>query len=345
MGLQYFEALSPGTIASIIAVLVNRLVTGNDVTGMFRYPFLSFTLPSSIFFNAIIYGLYGSFIGVLYTIGMKYVKTSVHEWFNPPHPLASDNSVYAATTVSVPVNHEATSLMGGKFETYSIVRRSTTVSSILHKVFCVAIPYKPYRAALTGAIAGASVGVIGLFLPHTMFWGEAQLQNLIDNGRTPLPIFGSNDDLTVFALCMIDPTDQVAIQAGFGIGCSALLALSKTIATGLSLGTGIVGGAFWAPLVIGCAASHGLTDLIDKFHAHFGFGHSLAAHPCVVILCTMGAAHVGECLTLPCGLEILSFNVYARLNLSCPIILKIHDSTVPMSHGYNVDTYSDYFSV
>lgn len=40
MGLQYFEALSPGTIASIVAVLVNRMITGNDVTGMFSYPFL-----------------------------------------------------------------------------------------------------------------------------------------------------------------------------------------------------------------------------------------------------------------------------------------------------------------
>ena len=33
MGLQYFEALSPATIASIVAVLCNRLVTNNDVTG------------------------------------------------------------------------------------------------------------------------------------------------------------------------------------------------------------------------------------------------------------------------------------------------------------------------
>ena len=36
MGLQYFEALSPATIASIVAVLCNRLLTNNDVTGAFR---------------------------------------------------------------------------------------------------------------------------------------------------------------------------------------------------------------------------------------------------------------------------------------------------------------------
>ena len=36
MGLQYFEAISPATIASIVAVLCNRLVTGNDVTGYYR---------------------------------------------------------------------------------------------------------------------------------------------------------------------------------------------------------------------------------------------------------------------------------------------------------------------
>jgi len=36
MGLQYFEALSPATFASIVAVLCNRLITNNDVTGYYR---------------------------------------------------------------------------------------------------------------------------------------------------------------------------------------------------------------------------------------------------------------------------------------------------------------------
>ena len=56
MGLQYFEALSPATVASIVGVLSNRLITGNEITGYFKYPFLEETLPSSIFMDAIVFG-------------------------------------------------------------------------------------------------------------------------------------------------------------------------------------------------------------------------------------------------------------------------------------------------
>ena len=50
------------------------------------------------------------------------------------------------------------------------------------------------------------------------------------------------------------------------------------------------------PLYVGCAASHLFTDLVKIFDSYFGFGGGLSAYPCVVILCTMGAAHVGKCL-------------------------------------------------
>jgi H+/Cl- antiporter ClcA len=54
MGLQYFEALSPAIFGSIVAVLTNRMVINNDVTGYYKYPFLTDTLPSTIFWHAII---------------------------------------------------------------------------------------------------------------------------------------------------------------------------------------------------------------------------------------------------------------------------------------------------
>ena len=37
IGLQHFEALSPATIAPFMAVLVNRMVVGNDMTGKYKY--------------------------------------------------------------------------------------------------------------------------------------------------------------------------------------------------------------------------------------------------------------------------------------------------------------------
>jgi hypothetical protein len=86
-----------------------------------------------------------------------------------------------------------------------------------------------------------------MFLPHVMFWGEAQLQTMIDKGRTPLPVFGQGDQptaaLVALGHCMVDQS-QVS---GFSLQCSVAIILAKIFVTGLSLGTGIVGGHFWAP--------------------------------------------------------------------------------------------------
>ena len=59
----------------------------------------------------------------------------------------------------------------------------------------------------------------------------------------------------------------------------------------LSLSTGIVGGQFWGPLFVGCAASHFFTDLMALCKEFVGFGEILSAYPCVAILCVMGSVH------------------------------------------------------
>lgn len=282
MGLQYFEALSPATIASIVSVLSNRLVTGNDVTGYFRYPFLTASLPSSIFSNAIIFGLYGCLVGMFYLAVVKYLKKSVHSWFHQSkHADQRSEQKHQYNT------NETNALLGSN-------RLNQNNSKGRHRRRCLEISNEPSRAALAGAIVGFMVGVIGIFFPHILFWGEAQLQNLIDKGRTPLPVFGSNEDSPVsgfskHAFCMLDPSNE---KAGFGIECSSMIVVMKIIATGLSLGTGIIGGQFWGPLYVGCAAAHLLQDVCVGFESRFGFGTALVAHPCVMILCTMGSAHV-----------------------------------------------------
>lgn len=299
MGLQYFEALSPATVASIVAVLSNRLVTGNDVTGYFSYPFLTSSLPSSIFIYAIVYGFYGCLIGTLYTHGAKLFKTIVQHCLHAPQQHhnefkaqdKSDNDFALANG-----SEESVPLVAKRIKKQSSDKNS--VWNCVRSYFCFVIPHKPKRAAVAGTLAGAMVGVIGIFVPHVLFYGEAQLQNLIDKGRTPLPIFGDAKDLSAYAYCLIDAENNEEIRAGFSIACSSLIMVAKTVVIGLSLGTGIIGGQFWGPLCVGCAASHLLTDVVELFHSRFGFGHGLAAHPCVVILCTMGAAHVGKCRTL-----------------------------------------------
>jgi Voltage gated chloride channel len=290
MGLQYFEALSPATIASIVAVLANRLITGNDVTGYYKYPWLGASLPSSIFTYAIVYGFYGCIIGMVYVYVVKRFKAIVHLAFH-----ASDDKKPSLTRetkhAEVPLGSDETTPLVSNESTRREISRDDADDGV--KSSCFQIASRPGRALCAGAMAGAACGLIGIFLPHTMFWGEAQLQNLIDKGRTPLPVFGSSPGLTTFACCLIDPNDADAVQAGFGIGCSAIIALAKTVVVGLSLGTGIIGGQFWGPLFVGCAASHLFTDAITLFHTYFAFGSGLVTYPCVVVLCTMAAAHVG----------------------------------------------------
>ena len=165
----------------------------------------------------------------------------------------------------------------------------------LYSCGCLVFAKESHRAVAAGALAGFICGWVAIFVPHTLFWGEAQLQNLIDKGRTPLPVFGARtSDLTALGYCIIDPMDPAAIRAGFSIGCSALLSVSKTIVIGLSLGTGIVGGHFWGPLFVGCAAGHFFSDVVNAIATYAGLqdDQTTFAYPCLVILCTMGAAHV-----------------------------------------------------
>ena len=310
-GLQYFEALTPSTISSIVAVITNRLIVNNDVTGYFKYPFLATSLPSSIFWHAIVYGLFGCAVGSGYLIMVLWCKTWVHDWFHAGHddhchegsedPRRVAKNIGMIPEASPTVTHstESDTLLPGKTNTLAQNRHveaksaSKSVLSCIYSLGCVAVPNESHRAALAGALAGFVCGWVAIFVPHTLFWGEAQLQNLIDKGRTPLPVFGdSTGDMVALGYCIIDPSDPAAIKAGFSVGCAALISISKTLVIGLSLGTGIIGGHFWGPLFVGCAASHFFTDIIDIVAAYIGIGAELAAYPCLVILCTMGAAHV-----------------------------------------------------
>lgn len=305
MGLQYFEALSPATISSIVAVLCNRLVVGNDVTGYYSYPFLTATLPSEIFTSAILFGLYGAGVGTLYAHATKFLKVKVHDLFHAPH--VHEHKEPDHDGPGIDGEHDA--VEGSNGEKHPLLSRSHARTVKMSKrqirkspmerlrgLFCFAIPNEAVRAPVAGVIAGFLVGWTCVFVPHAMFWGEAQLQNLIDRGRTPLPIFGRGDEptagLTARGLCMVDHDDPAAVKDGFPLGCALLISVAKIVTTGLSLGTGIIAGHFWGPLFVGCSAAHLLTDLANICVTKFGFGGSLATYPCVAILCTMGSTHV-----------------------------------------------------
>jgi len=155
---------------------------------------------------------------------------------------------------------------------------------------------------------------------------------LIDRGRTPLPVFGYDDDeptalLTAYGYCLINPEDDNT-SAGFGTACAGVITITKVLVIGLSLGTGIIGGHFWGPLFVGCAASHFFIDICDLCSGTFGFGSTISDYPCVAMLCIMGSAHV----------------VTFRANMAIMLILtlSIKSFTAEFSNGVSGD-YSAIF--
>jgi len=196
MGLQYFEALSPATISSIFAVLVNRMVTGNDIKGYFNYPYLTKTLPNHIFYIAIVYGAVGSIIGLIYVKTCLSMKNHVHQWVESslnheeislPQLIISycmgknqkDSQKDDASTENAPlVGSRGSFLKSGYFD----IAESYVLKQFAHGIRFmkkyVAAKSKPIRAALAGSFCGLCVGLICMFVPHALFWGEAQLQVL-----------------------------------------------------------------------------------------------------------------------------------------------------------------------
>jgi len=303
-GLQYFEALSPSILASIISVITNRIITGNDVKGMFKYPFIQESLPDNIYYIALVYGMVGSIVGVCYAEGLLWLKHWVHDWFHAPH---DDHGHGHGHKQHVEIEHEKEPLVPHHHELHKKKTQKsccTRIQMAVQRFF--GIEHEPTRAAVAGMLVGIVVGVHCMFLPHLLFWGEAQLQTMIDRGMTPLPVFGTDDEptaiMTAYGYCIVDPEDERAQIEGMSTSCLFVLTVTKIIVVGLSLGTGVCGGHFWAPLFVGCAASHFFTDIMKLFSDYCGeldvvgvvggVAHLISKYPCLAMLCIMGSTHV-----------------------------------------------------
>ena len=214
-----------------MAVLTDRAVTGTEWTGHLQFPALKMNLASQPFAHSIVFGFVGASIGALYLIGTQRLRC-----------LAAAHCDYSQGSNE----HE-------KDERLDSVNERTRNCSLSSQATFMTLS-KPIRAAFSAMIVSAVVGVVGMFFPHVLFSGQAQLQTLIDEGRTPLPVFGRSDDPTVdllaFARCTVPHHDDDA-SINVSLGCSAAIAMFKIFVTGLSLGTGIIGGHFWGPLVAG----------------------------------------------------------------------------------------------
>jgi len=165
MGLQYFEALHPAIVASIASVITNRIVSHNDVKGYFNYPFLVSSLPSHIFYVAIVYGLVGGFVGICYTKGFLFLKTNVHDLF---HAHDDHNEGDGNHGDVLPTNGSLSHSNGGRKSEKSY--REGPI--VFHSLFSCYITNEKLRATIVGIIAGAIVGIVGMFLPALLFWGK-----------------------------------------------------------------------------------------------------------------------------------------------------------------------------
>jgi hypothetical protein len=199
-------------------------------------------LPSFIFKDAIIYGLFGGALGIFYTLSIKKLKIGIVNLLDKCDSTSSTTSSSHETSSNMPMTGETMPLVGSK------EAPSFPTSRPLSSLMC----HKPTRAGIRGMLSGLVVGVTGIFFPHVMFWGEAQLQTMIDKGRTPLPVFGQNDEPTAALVALGQCTVDQGEDSGFGIGCSLAIILAKTLVTGVSLGTGVVGGHFWVPCKFWC---------------------------------------------------------------------------------------------
>ncbi|EEC46052.1 predicted protein [Phaeodactylum tricornutum CCAP 1055/1] len=275
-GLQYYEALRPALFASVVAVETNRFLAHRNEHVFFQYPGTEEEMPNSLYLGVIFLALFGALaVGIPYIIGVNFCKKlidSTYDWLEDEFGQDSERKSL----------NELRRLNNFK----------STEPEPESEYLCGVFSTEALQAAGKAGLAGLILGWIAIYLPHTMFWGEAQLQTIIDRGATPLPIVGSDypSGLGSQGFCMTDT--QSSSPEPLSLTCLATIGVVKVVHVGLSLGTHIIGGHFWAPLLVAAPAAHLLTDAMGGVARALGHAGGLEAYKTIVILVVMGGAHV-----------------------------------------------------
>lgn len=139
------------------------------------YPFLTTSLPSEIFTSAIIFGLFGALVGIIYAKTVLKLKGLVHDFFHAPHD-DHDHEKEEHVKDDAGLDQEKTPLIvksKAAEEKNNEAKANQPeppvhkkVMESLHKFVCCVIPYEPHRAAAAGVVAGILSGGIGILFPQ-----------------------------------------------------------------------------------------------------------------------------------------------------------------------------------
>ena len=112
------------------------------------------------------------------------------------------------------------------------------------------------RGVLVKGAVGLCVGLLSLFFPQTLFWGEGSLQHVLDGQRTALGAVWPGLDTSLTARALVD------VSLPFEGGAAALkVGLAKLVAIALACAGGFPGGIIFPLFFSASAFAHGFAAL------------------------------------------------------------------------------------
>jgi len=234
MGRIHVELVGPCAMASLAATVTHCYLTGTPVERMFDLPRIPQDLSCAIPLVVLLAVYLGNGFGKFYLKVTMHCKKTVH---GVPDALFPGAAATASDPLALSYDEQTEEV---DYFSSELDRRSRDATARAQRRKLVA-------HGVTCWFVGLTISVVCLVFPHCFSWGEAQLQNIFDNGTTSLPFFGQDSPLVApYATCM--PTED-----GLSTWCLTAIPLAKTLIIGLILGTGIRCGHFWGPAYGGAA--------------------------------------------------------------------------------------------
>ena len=264
MGRLHAQLVGPCAAASLTATVVHCYLTGTPVERMFDLPGIPEDLSCAIPVVVLLAAYLGNCFGKLYSASIMKLKTTVQGIPDFLFPGSATTVMDQSALIFEDQDSEE------EYFSFDFGRRNREATAraklLAHGVTCL--------------VVGLIISAVYLVFPHCFSWGEAQLQNMFDNGSTELPFFGDGSPfLSPFAMCM--PTED-----GLGGWCLTAIPVAKTLIIGLVLGTGIRCGHFWGPIYGAAAIGQLVLHLFDSL---LGVTMPYAG---LFLICVMASAHV-----------------------------------------------------